>query len=124
MHVCQQYDVDACRIDTSRSQVLVAFARGAGRVIAAAPGIDHRKPAGRVNEERVDGGAARGAKRFSQDLECVGVIDVAQHVERAVEESVTDCCDDDFADTTMIDGGSLLLRKASHRFTLLRIDAA
>src|ERR1700692_4705954 len=61
-----------------------------------------------MNQEGVDAGAPRRPERILQDLPRLFEIDIAHHIERAVEIAVADGGDDDVADPAMIDAGNLL----------------
>src|SRR5262249_22744762 len=69
----------------------------------------------RMDQEGVDAGPPRRAERLRQDLARLFEIDVAHHVERAVEITVADGGDEDIADLAMIDAGDLLGRLRIHR---------
>src|SRR5205807_4263333 len=83
---------------------------GGGQEVVARAGLDQGEASGRIDEEGVDRGAARRAEGLCEDLPRLLLGNVAQHVERAVEEAVADRGDDDVADAAVIDAGHLLLR--------------
>jgi hypothetical protein len=72
---------------------------------------------GRIEEERVDGRAPCRPEGFGEDAPRLFLIDVAQHVEPAVDEAVADRGDDDVADAAVRHAGELLLRNFAHWFS-------
>ena len=90
---------------------------GGGLQIVARSGVDDRDASLRMDQEGVDAGSPRRPERVGQDLTRLFEIDIAHHVEGAVEIAVADGGDDDIADLAMIDAGNLLcgLRHSSGR---------
>ena len=68
-----------------------------------------------MDQKRVDAGAPRRAERIGEDLLRLVEIDVAHHVEGAVEIAVADGRNEDIADLAVIDAGNLLRRLCAHR---------
>src|SRR5215216_6648017 len=60
-----------------------------------------------MDQEGVDAGSPRRAERIGQNLTRLFDIDIAHHLEGAVEIAVADGGDDDIADPAMIDAGNL-----------------
>ena len=113
VHVGEQHRLDVGGIDAGRLDVGQHLAGGGLQVVARA-GLDQGEAAGRIDQEGVDGGAARRPEGVGQDLAGLVVVDVAQHLQRAVEEAVADGGDDDVADAAVVDAGDLLLRDVDH----------
>ena len=67
MHVREQHGLDVGGIDAGGLDVGQHLAGGGQQVVARA-GLDQRETAGRVDQEGVDGGAARRAEVVGQDL--------------------------------------------------------
>jgi hypothetical protein len=65
-----------------------------------------------MDQERVDAGPPRRPERIRQDLLRLVEIDIAHHIEGAVEIAVADGGDDDVADLAVIDAGNLRCRLA------------
>src|ERR1700692_3550422 len=61
-----------------------------------------------MDQERVDAGPPCRPEGVAQQLMRLFEIDIAHHVEVAVEITVADGGDDDIADSAMIDAGNLL----------------
>ena len=85
-----------------------------GRRIVAGSRLHQGEAAGRVDQEGIDGRAARRAEIVGQDLAGLVRLDVAQDIDGAVEEAVAESGDDDVADAAVIDAGDLLLRNLDH----------
>src|SRR5665647_3709834 len=67
-----------------------------------------------MNQEGVDVGSACRPERVAQQLMRLFQIDIAHHVEVAVEIAVADGGDDDIADPAVIDAGNLLCGLRGH----------
>src|SRR5215831_12709639 len=67
-----------------------------------------------MNQEGVDAGSPCRPKCIPQDLMGGFEIDIAHHVETAVEIAVADRGDDDVSDLAMIDAGNLLCGLRDH----------
>jgi hypothetical protein len=113
MHVGEQHGIDRLGIDAGRGEVALNHAGGRQQVIAGS-GVDDRNPALRMNQEGVDAGAPRRTERVAERLLRLGKIDIAHHLEGAVEIAVADGGDDDIADLAVIDAGDLLCRLRCH----------
>src|ERR1700681_1541691 len=61
-----------------------------------------------MNQEAVDAGSPRRPEYVPQDLMRLFEIDIAHHVEVAIQIAVADGRDDDISDLAMIDTGNLL----------------
>jgi hypothetical protein len=116
VHVGEQHRLDRCGINAGGGDVREYLARGGPQVIAGA-GLDQRQAPGRIEEERVDGRAPYWSEGFGEDASRLFLIDVAQHVEPAVDEAVADRGDDDVADAAVRHAGDLLLRNFAHWFS-------
>ena len=113
VHVGQQHRIDRFRIDPGGGEVALNEA-GGGLQIVARSGVDDRDASLGMDQEGVDAGSPRRPERVGQDLPRLFEIDVAHHVERAVEIAVADGGDDDIADLAMIDAGNLLCGLCIH----------
>ena len=103
----KQHRIDRLRIDAGRREVALNEAGGGQEIIARA-GVDDRHAALGMNHEGIDAGAPRRAEGVPQELMRLFEIDIAHHVEVAVEIAVADGGDDDVSDLAMIDAGNLL----------------
>src|SRR5437868_15206461 len=61
-----------------------------------------------MDQEGVDAGSPRRPECVPEDLMRLFEIDIAHHVEGAVQIAVADGGDDDISDSAMIDAGNLL----------------
>src|SRR6516164_6208838 len=113
VHVSEQHRLDRGGINAGGGDVREHLAVGGPEVIAGA-GLDQRQAPGRIEKERVDGRAPCRPKGFGEDAPRLFLIDVAQHVEPAVDEAIADRGDDDVADAAMRHAGDLLLRNFAH----------
>jgi hypothetical protein len=121
VHVGEDDRLDAGGIDAGRVQVVEQLAGGGQQVVAGAR-LHKREAACGINQEGVDLGAAGRAEVVGQDLAGLVLRNVAQHVERAIEEPVADCGDDDIADAAVVDTRYLLLRNLHHaRVSLISV---
>ena len=107
VHVGQQHRIDRLRIDAGRREVALNEAGGRLQIIARS-GVDDRDAALRMDQEGVDAGSPRRPECIRQDLTRLFEIDIAHHLEVAVEIAVADGGDDDVSDLAMIDAGNLL----------------
>ncbi len=87
---------------------------GRGRHVVARSGVDDRGAPLRMDQEGVDAGSPRRPERVRQDLARLVEIDIAHHIEGAVEIAVADGGDDDIADPAVIDAGNLRCRLRLH----------
>ena len=90
--------------------------------VVARSGVDDRGASLRVDQEGVDAGPPRRPERVGQDLPRLVEIDVAHHVEGAVEIAVADGGDDDVADLAVIDAGNLRCRLCVHTGETSRLE--
>ena len=67
-----------------------------------------------MDHESIDAGSPRRPEGVAQQLVCLVEIDIAHHVEAAVEITVADRGDDDIAYSAMIDAGNLLCGLRGH----------
>src|ERR1700730_10400459 len=67
-----------------------------------------------MDQEGVDTGSPRRPECLPQDLMRLCEIDIAHHVEVAVQIAVADGCDDDISDLAMINAGNLMCGLRSH----------
>jgi hypothetical protein len=67
-----------------------------------------------MDQEGVDAGSPCRPKCVPQNLMRLFEIDIAHHVEVAVQIAVADRCDDDVSDLAMIDAGNLLCGLRTH----------
>src|SRR6266850_3497 len=67
-----------------------------------------------MDQESVDAGSPRRSEGVPQGLMRLFEIDIAHHLEVAVQITVADGCDDDIADHAMIDAGNLLCGLRGH----------
>jgi len=109
------------RIDAGRLEIGHEFAGRGGQVIAR-PGFNERQATGGVDEEGIDGCAARRPETLRQDLARLCLGDLAQHVEPAIEMAIAQRRDEDVADTAVVDAWYLLLRDPAHALLLLNKD--
>jgi len=67
-----------------------------------------------MDQESVDAGSPRRQERIPEQLMCRVEIDIAHHVEAAVQITVADRGDHDIPDLAMIDAGNLLCGLRCH----------
>src|ERR1700736_6976001 len=67
-----------------------------------------------MDQEGIDAGAPRRPECLPQDLMRLLEIDIAHHVEVAVQIAVADGRDDDISDLAMINAGNLMEGSRSH----------
>ncbi len=106
MHVGQQHRIDRLRIDAGQSEVALNEA-GRGLQVVARSGVDDRGAPLRMDQEGVDTGSPCRPERVRQELARLLDIDIAHHLEGAVEIAVADGGDDDVPDPAVIDAGYL-----------------
>jgi hypothetical protein len=113
VHVVKQHRLDRRGVNAGGGDVRENLAGGEPEVVAGA-GLDQRQAPGRIEKERVDGRAPCRPEGFGEDAPRLFLIDVAQHVEPAVDGAVADRGDDDVADAAVTHGaaqcGRMLLR--------------
>ncbi len=73
-----------------------------------------------MDQEGIDAGAPRRAEGVPQDLAGLFQVDIAHHVEVAVEIAVADRGDEDVTDLAVINAGDLLGGLCGHERTLMR----
>jgi hypothetical protein len=120
MHVRQQNRVDRLRIDAGGCEVALNHAGGRQEIIAGT-GVDDRDAALGMDQESVDIGSPRRPKGLLEEPVRGFEVDIAHHVEAAVEIAVADRGDDDVSDLAMIDAGNLLGGLRSHGKNLWRV---
>src|ERR1700712_462315 len=67
-----------------------------------------------MDQEGVDTGATRRPECLAQDLMRLLEVDIAHHIEVAVQIAVADSRDDDISDLAMINAGDLIWGARSH----------
>jgi hypothetical protein len=113
MHVGEQDGIDRRRIDAGGCKAPLNETRSRQQIIAAA-GVDDREAALGMDQEGVDIGSPHRPERILEDPLGLFEIDVAHHVNAAVEVAVADRGDDDISDSAMIDAGNLLCGLRTH----------
>jgi hypothetical protein len=113
MHVRQKNGLDVSRVNTCCLDVGHRFA-GRRLQVAARSGVDQAEPAARIYRKRIDRRAASRSERFGENLPRAFLGNVAEHVQRAVEEAVADRSNRDVADAAVVNTWNLLLRDLDH----------
>jgi hypothetical protein len=116
VHVGEENRLDRRGINAGGGDVREHLAGGGPEVIAGA-GLDQPQTPSRIKEKRVDGRAPYRPEGFGEDAPRLFLIDVAQHVEPAVDKTVADRGDDDVADAAVRHTRDLLLRNFAHWFS-------